>query len=79
MVGPPDTLGDDPTVADSPSEASDGICRFNFGRGPDLDPLVFDLDGAANSGGGFGPVGGGGMERGSGLVTGGELSRFTTG
>ena len=73
-VAPPDWRGDDPTVADSPSEASDGICRLSFGRGPDLDPLVFDRDGAANSGGAFGCI-----ERGSGLLIGVGLSRFTGG
>jgi hypothetical protein len=45
---PPDGCAESPT-ADSPSEASEGICKFNLGRAPDLDPDVLDRCGGGNS------------------------------
>ena len=49
LIPSPDCWGE--PVAASSSEASEGICKFNLGlAAPDLEPLVFVLDGGANSG-----------------------------
>ena len=49
LIPKPDCCGD-PEAASS-SDASEGICRLSFGRAaPDLEPLVFVLEGGANSG-----------------------------
>jgi hypothetical protein len=37
-------------LAESLSSASEGICKFNLGRAPDLDPDVSERCGGANSG-----------------------------
>lgn len=49
LIPKPDCWGDPETA--SSSDASEGICKFNFGRAAaDLEPLVLVLDGGANSG-----------------------------
>lgn len=49
LIPKPDWRGEPETA--SSSDASDGICKFSFGRAaPDLEPLVLVLEGGANSG-----------------------------
>lgn len=47
LAGPADCRGD--PLPDSCSSASAGICKFNFGLEPPLEPLVSLRGGATNS------------------------------